>query len=121
MPRSIDPFQPEQIRRLVREFGSPLLIVDCARVRSQYRKLRQALPGVDLHYALKPLPHPAVVRTIVEAGGWLDLATTGEVLLLQSLGVDPQRCIHSHPIKRPQRHSQCARIRRAHICRRQRR
>ena len=68
MPRSIDPFQPEQIRRLVREFGSPLLIVDCARVRAQYRKLRQALPGVDLHYALKPLPHAAVVRTIVEAG-----------------------------------------------------
>ncbi len=52
----IDPFQPDQIRRLVREFGSPLLIIDCERVRTQYRKLRQALPGVDLHYALKPLP-----------------------------------------------------------------
>jgi ornithine decarboxylase len=101
MPRAIDPFQPEQIRRLVREFGSPLLIVDCARVRAQYRRLRQALPGVDLHYALKPLPHAAVVRIIVEQGGWLDLATTGEVQLLQGLGVDPKRCIHSHPIKRP--------------------
>jgi ornithine decarboxylase len=100
MPRAIDPFQPEQIRRLVREFGSPLLIVDCARVRAQYRKLRQALPGVDLYYALKPLPHAAVVRTIIEQGGWLDLASTGEVQLLQSLGVDPQRCIHTHPIKR---------------------
>jgi ornithine decarboxylase len=100
MPRAIDPFQPEQIRRLVREFGSPLLIVDCARVRVQYRKLRQALPGVDLYYALKPLPHAAVVRTIIEQGGWLDLASTGEVQLLQALGVDPQRCIHTHPIKR---------------------
>jgi len=101
MPRAIDPFQPGEIRRLVREFGSPLLIVDCARVRAQYRRLRQALPGVDLHYALKPLPHAAVVRIIVEQGGWLDLATTGEVQLLQGLGVDPKRCIHSHPIKRP--------------------
>ncbi len=98
--RYIDPFQPEHIRRLVLEFGSPLLIIDCARVRSQYRKLRRALPGVDLHYALKPLPHAAVVRTIVEQGGWLDLATTGEVQLVQSLGVDPGRCIHTHPIKR---------------------
>jgi ornithine decarboxylase len=97
---SIDPFVPEQIRRLVREFGSPLLIIDCARVRSQYRKLRTALPGVDLHYALKPLPHPAVVRSIVELGGWLDLATTGEAQLAQSLGVDPARCIQTHPIKR---------------------
>jgi ornithine decarboxylase len=96
----IDPFQPEQIRRLVAEFGSPLLIVDCARVRTQYRKLKRALPGVDLHYALKPLPHAAVVRTVLDEGGWLDLATTGEVQLVQRIGGDPGRCIHTHPIKR---------------------
>ena len=101
-PAVIDPFQPSQIKRLVREFGSPLLIVDCERVRVQLRKLRRALPHVDLHYALKPLPHPAVVRTIVAEGGYLDLATTGEVQLAQRLGVDPQRCIHTHPIKREQ-------------------
>jgi ornithine decarboxylase len=100
MPRFIDPFEPQQIRRLVREFGSPLLIVDCARVRAQYRQLRRALPRVALHYALKPLPHAALVRTIIEEGGALDLATTGEVQLAASLGIDPQRCIHTHPIKR---------------------
>ena len=82
------------------EFGSPLLIIDCQRVREQYRKLHKALPGVDLHYALKPLPHPAVVETIVELGGWLDLATTGETQLVTQLGIDPARCIHTHPIKR---------------------
>ena len=67
----------------------------------QYRKLRKALPHVDLHYALKPLPHPAVVRTVIEEGGFLDLATSGEVELVERLGVTPERCIHSHPIKRP--------------------
>jgi ornithine decarboxylase len=96
----IDPFQPGEIRRLVAEFGSPLLIIDCQRVREQYRKLHKALPGVDLHYALKPLPHPSVVETIIEAGGWLDLATTGETQLVTQLGIDPARCIHTHPIKR---------------------
>lgn len=99
-PRWIDPFTPEHIRRLVAEFGSPLLIVDCARVRTQYRNLRRALPGVDLHYALKPLPHAAVVQAIVDEGGFLDLATTGEVQLVTGLGIDPARCIHTHPIKR---------------------
>ena len=59
-------------------------------VRAQYRRLQKALPGVDLHYALKPLPHPAVVRTIVGAGGYLDLATTGEVQLVSRLGVTPR-------------------------------
>jgi ornithine decarboxylase len=100
--RFIDPFQPAEIRRLVKEFGSPLLILDCERVRVQFRKLRKALPGVDLHYALKPMPHAAVVQTIIEEGGFLDLATTGEVQLVERLGVSPERCIHTHPIKREQ-------------------
>lgn len=100
-PRFIDPFQPAEVRRLVREFGSPLLILDCERVRVQFRKLRKALPRVDLHYALKPLPHPAVVRTVIEEGGYLDLATSGEVQLVERLRVAPERCIHTHPIKRP--------------------
>lgn len=100
--RFIDPFQPSEIRRLVKEFGSPLLIVDCERVRVQLRKLRKALPGVDLHYALKPLPHSAVVRTVNAEGAFMDLATTGEVQLVQRLGIDPNRCIHTHPIKRDQ-------------------
>jgi ornithine decarboxylase len=101
-PRFIDPFQPAEVRRLVREFGSPLVILDCERVRVQFRKLKKALPGVDLHYALKPMPHAAVVQTVIAEGGWLDLATSGEVQLAQRLGVAPERCIHSHPIKRPQ-------------------
>jgi ornithine decarboxylase len=98
--RVIDPFEPVEIRRLVREFGSPLLILDCERVRTQYRKLKKALPHVDLHYALKPMPHPAVVRAVMEEGGFLDLATSGEVQLARQLGVEPARCIHTHPIKR---------------------
>jgi ornithine decarboxylase len=96
----IDPFQPEEVRRLVATYGSPLLIVDCERVREQYKRLARALPGVDLHYALKPLPHPAVVRAVARLGGFLDLATTGEVQLITRLGLDPARCIHTHPIKR---------------------
>ncbi|GAC1453263.1 MAG: type III PLP-dependent enzyme [Steroidobacteraceae bacterium] len=100
-PRFIDPFEPAEIRRLVREFGSPLLIVDCERVRAQWRALAKALPRVALHYALKPLPHPAVVQAVIAEGGGLDLATTGEVQLVERLGVAPERCIHTHPIKRP--------------------
>ena len=99
-PRWIDPFEERQIRRLVGEFGSPLLIIDCERVRRQFRQLQKALPGVDLHYALKPLPHPAVVQTVLGLDGYLDLATAGEVELVAKLGADPARCIHTHPIKR---------------------
>lgn len=89
-----------EIRALVARFGSPLLVVDCEQVRRQYRALKAALPGVDLHYALKPLPHAAVVSCLRDEGAYFDLATTGEVELVKQQGIAPSRCIHTHPIKR---------------------
>src|SRR5450432_1840784 len=95
-----DPFSREAIQHLVARYGSPLLIIDAERVRQQYRRLSAALPGVDLHYALKPLPHAALITTLMGEGAFFDLATNGEVELVRRLGVDPKRCIHTHPIKR---------------------
>ena len=85
---------------LAARFGSPLLVVDCDQVRRQYHALKAALPGVDLHYALKPLPHAAVVACLRDEGAFFDLATTGEVELVKAQGIAPERCIHTHPIKR---------------------
>ena len=97
---ALDPFSRESIRHLVTRYGSPLFVIDAGRVRGQYRRLAAALPGVDLHYALKPLPHSSVIGTLQEEGAFFDLATNGEVELMRSLGVAPERCIHTHPIKR---------------------
>ena len=95
-----DPFARESIEHLVQRYGSPLFIIDTARVRTQYRRLAAALPTVDLHYALKPLPHAAVVDALRAEGASFDLATNGEVDLVRRCGVAPERCIHTHPIKR---------------------
>lgn len=81
---------------------TPVLILDQAVVGRQYRALARALPGVRLHYALKPLPHEAVVTALIDCGSAFDLATSGEIELVERLGVDPEVCIHSHPIKSPQ-------------------
>ncbi|MDP9014682.1 MAG: type III PLP-dependent enzyme [Pseudomonadota bacterium] len=97
---SQDPFARESIEHLAKRYGSPLFIIDAARVRAQYRRLAAALPNVDLHYALKPLPHAAVIRTLREEQAYFDLATNGEVDLVRRCGVTPDRCIHTHPIKR---------------------
>jgi ornithine decarboxylase len=102
-PSSIEttsPLAANEIQALVARFGSPLLVVDCEQVRRQYHALQAALPGVDLHYALKPLPHAAVVACLRDEGAFFDLATTGEVELVKGQGIAPERCIHTHPIKR---------------------
>jgi ornithine decarboxylase len=88
-----------ELRRLALRHGTPLLVVDCNEIRSQYRALSAALPGVDLHYALKPLPFAPVVATLRDLGAGFDVASTGEIKLVRSQRVDAERCIHTHPIK----------------------
>ena len=85
--------------RLAQRHGTPLLVVDCESIREQYRALAAALPGVVLHYALKPLPYAPVVATLRDLGACFDVATTAEVELVRSQRVLPERCIHTHPIK----------------------
>ncbi|MCG9698723.1 type III PLP-dependent enzyme [Vibrio natriegens] len=88
------------IQTSVEQFGAPLLMLDCDMIRKNYRALSQALPNVTLHFALKPLPHPTVVKTLLEEGASFDLATSGEVDLVKQQGVPADRTIHTHPIKR---------------------
>ena len=97
---SLDPFAHESVKHLVARYGSPLFIIDAERLRRQYRHLVAALPGVDLHYAVKALPHPSVIETLAGEGACFDLATNGEVELVRRFKVAPERCVHTHPIKR---------------------
>ena len=100
--QSFDYVQPTNthIEQLAAQFGAPLMVLDCEAIRRQYHALKNALPGVVLHFALKPLPLAAVVRTLLEEGASFDLATSGEVDLVASQGVPSERTIHTHPIKR---------------------
>jgi ornithine decarboxylase len=91
--------QAQDFEALVAQHGSPLLLVDCEVVRRQYRSLSAALPGVEIFYALKPLPHAAVVAELRDLGASFDVATSGEIRLVRAAGIPPERCIHTHPIK----------------------
>ena len=89
-------------RELISKHGSPLLILDKATVRFQYKELARSLPNVTLHYALKPLPNKDVVASLIEEGASFDLASRGEIDLVRSLNINPTKCIHTHPIKKDQ-------------------
>ena len=80
--------------------GTPLLLLDPERVRRQYRRLRNALPFVRFHYAVKALSHDAVIEALAGAGCGFDIATGEELALLERHGVDMGRVIHTHPVKK---------------------
>lgn len=87
-------------RELIAEHGTPLLVLDPYQVAAQYSMLRTHLHGFRLHYAVKVLPHPAVITVLAACGSSFDVATTAEVDHVRSLGVPMDRCIHTHPVKK---------------------
>ncbi len=89
-------------RKLVEQHGSPLLVLDCQKLRDTFHNLQQALPGVDLYYAIKSLSAVPVLEVLQAEGANFDIATTGEIRLMQQIGADPAKTIHTHPIKRDQ-------------------
>ena len=90
----------EFFQQLVKEHGTPLLVLDCQKIVDQFNALSNALPGVELYYAIKSLPHLDVIRTLAGLGAGFDIATSGEVELLYKEGARPRHTIHTHPIKR---------------------
>ncbi|QAY74916.1 type III PLP-dependent enzyme [Agromyces protaetiae] len=88
-----------RLARLVREHGSPLLVLDVDRVTTQLLALRRELPGAQIHFATKSLPHPAVIRAVDAFGASFEVASRGEIDLLEREGVAIERCIHTHPVK----------------------
>jgi ornithine decarboxylase len=76
------------------------LVVSKRVLLAQFHALRSYLPGVDLYYAIKAFPHPAVIQLLAEAGCHFDVASEGEIDLLKPLQVSGRRTIHTHPVKK---------------------
>jgi ornithine decarboxylase len=84
------------------ELGTPLLLLDPQRVRAQHRRLRAALPFVRFHYAVKALPHAAVIDSLSDEGAGFDIATSEELACVLARGVEPGHIIDTHPVKKPE-------------------
>lgn len=84
---------------LVREHGSPLFVLDPDRVTTQLLALRRELPMAGVHFATKSLPHPAVIRAVDAFGAGFEVASRGEIDLLERAGIATAHCLHTHPVK----------------------
>ncbi len=99
-PDVLEEFDRASLEELVSKHETPFMVLDLSEVDYQYKSLQAALPGVKLFYALKALSHPALIKRLKSLGCNFDLATIGEVELVESLGVKGDQCIHTHPIKK---------------------
>jgi ornithine decarboxylase len=99
-PDVLQQFDRASLEELVAKHETPFMVLDLEEVDYQYKSLQAALPGVKLFYALKSLSHPELIKRLKTLGCNFDLATIGEVELVESLGITGDQCIHTHPIKK---------------------
>ncbi len=77
---------------------TPVLLLDPSVAVAAQEKL-QALLGVDVLYAVKANPHPALLRALAAAECGFDVASLPEVHLALAAGADPSRLSFGHPVK----------------------
>lgn len=67
------------LKKLAKEHGTPLFVVDHDELRRNYRTFKQYLPRVQAYYAVKANPDPEIVRTLYKAGASFDVASLPEL------------------------------------------
>ena len=97
------------LKRLAEEHGTPLLVIDHAELRKNFRMFRRYLPRVQPYFAVKAGADPAIVRTLFEQGASFDVASMPEFdLVYENIKRMPGRArqqwiwdkiIYANPIK----------------------
>lgn len=80
---------------------TPALLISKKTIEEKYRELCEGLGSTRIHYALKANPHRGLAKFLHELGIGFEIASTGELKLLLSLGVPPGKIISSNPMKDP--------------------
>jgi ornithine decarboxylase len=80
---------------------TPYLVTDLDTVAQRLSAFTAALPGVRAFYAMKCNPSPEILRTVAAHGGSFEIASLGELRMLQTLGIDPATVLYSNPVKPP--------------------
>ena len=97
------------LKKLAKELGTPLFVVDHDALRRNYATFKKHLPRVQAYYAVKANSDPAIVKTLYEAGASFDVASMPEFKVVHEYikGMEPKRrqdwiwdkIIYANPIK----------------------
>ncbi len=72
----------KRLQELGKKHGTPLFVVDHDALRKAYRLFRKHLPRVQVYYAVKANPDPAIVRTLYREGASFDVASMPEFMIV---------------------------------------
>lgn len=70
----------EELLSLVEEHGTPLFILDHARIRENYHLFKKHLPRVQCYFAVKSNSNPEIIKTLFHEGASFDVASYNEFM-----------------------------------------
>ena len=79
---------------------TPFLALDLDLVVERYRLLKEALPAVDIHYAVKANPADKIIAALHHEGSYFDVASTAELDGCAKLNIPAARMSYGHTIKK---------------------
>lgn len=85
---------------LLERFGSPLHVVDAARLASNAARFRAG--GAEVYYSYKTNPVPGALRLLYANGLGAEVVSEYELWLALRLGVEPRRIVYNGPAKSDQ-------------------
>ncbi len=79
---------------LADEHGTPAYVYSANTIRDHYRRLDQALEGLDhgIEYAVKANSNLSVLKLLVDEGSGFDIVSGGELRRVIEAGGDPAKC-----------------------------
>ena len=88
------------LEALADEHGTPLYVIDCQRVRQNYRRLSRAFPDADVHFAAKANTSKAVLETLESEDASIECASAGETVRALDAGFSGER-VHYTAVNPP--------------------
>ena len=70
------------LKKLAKEHGTPLFVVDHDELRRNYAEFKKYLPRVQAYFAVKANSLPDIVRTLYKAGASFDVASMPEFMIV---------------------------------------
>ena len=81
--------------------GTPLFVYSAAMIRARFARLRAAMPQrLGIHYAIKANSYEPILKLFEPIVDGFDIASGGELALIQRAGIDPALVSFAGPGKR---------------------
>ncbi len=88
-------FEDVPLASIASAHGTPTWVYGAATLRGRYLRLREAMPDVAIHYAVKANDHLAVLSLLAASGAGADVVSGGELLRALQAGFPAGKIVFS--------------------------